>query len=58
MRSSNVPAGRSRSEAAAEPRKKRLSRRARKGNSHTHLTRGELEQMLLAQRAGRPTGTR
>jgi hypothetical protein len=54
MRTPNVPARRSRTEAAAEPPKKRPSRRARKGNSHTRLTRGELEQMLLARTPGKP----
>jgi hypothetical protein len=32
---------------------KRASRRARKGNSHTKLSRNELEQMLVASAHGR-----
>jgi hypothetical protein len=41
-----APAGTQRSE-------KRAPRRARKGNSHTKLSRNELEQMLVGSAYGR-----
>lgn len=39
--------------APAKAAKPKLSRRARRGNSHTTLSRSELEQMLLTPAPGR-----